>query len=120
DLDTGIGAGDVIEPRTIQATNLHVLDRLGLFGKIGSLRPSHRNETRCGAQEKAFHHLHLEPPNIVSLERDPYPPSAIGTDGTSPCSPLSGKTFHTVSLMTVKRDLGMPPSVALRTLSDET
>src|SRR6185437_3875222 len=59
DLDARIRAGDVIEPCTIQATNLHVLDRLGLYGKIGSLRPSHRNDTRCGAQEKAFHHLHL-------------------------------------------------------------
>jgi len=69
DLDAGIGARDVIEPRTIQTTNLHVLDRLGLDGKIGSLRPSNRNETRCTAEEKAFHHLHIEPPNIVSLLR---------------------------------------------------
>ena len=52
-------------------------------------RPSHRNDTRCGTQEKAFHHLHLEPPNVVNLERVPYPPSATGTDGTSPCSPLA-------------------------------
>jgi hypothetical protein len=51
DLDAGIGAGDVIVTRTVQATNLHVLDRFGLNGKIGSLCPSHRNETRRGAQE---------------------------------------------------------------------
>jgi hypothetical protein len=66
DLDAHIGAGDVIEPDPIQAANLHVLDRLGLYGKISCLRPSYGNETRCRAKEKAFHHLHLEPPNIVS------------------------------------------------------
>src|SRR4029077_17505595 len=30
-----------------------------LDGKIGGLRPRHRNDTRCGAEEKTFHHLHL-------------------------------------------------------------
>ena len=30
-----------------------------VYQKIGSLRPRHRNETRRGAEEKAFHHLHL-------------------------------------------------------------
>jgi len=66
DLDAHIGAGDVVKPDPIQAANLHVLDRLGLYGKISCLRPSYGNETRCRAKEKAFHHLHLEPPNIVS------------------------------------------------------
>ena len=66
DLDAHVGAGDVIEPDAVQATNLHVLDRFGLNGKIGCLRPSYRNEPRCRAKEKTFHHLHLEPPNIVS------------------------------------------------------
>ena len=61
-----IGAGNVIEPDPVQAANLHVLDRFGLDGKISCLRPSYGNETRCRAKEKAFHHLHLEPPNIVS------------------------------------------------------
>src|SRR5689334_8642466 len=65
-LDAHVGAGDVVEPHTVQAANLHVLDRFGLDGKIGCLRPCYRNESRCRAEEKAFHHLHLEPPNIVS------------------------------------------------------
>ena len=66
-LDAHIGAGNVIEPHTVQAAYLHVLDRLGLDGKIGCLRPSYRNESRCRAEEKTFHHLHLEPPKKFSL-----------------------------------------------------
>jgi hypothetical protein len=62
DLQARVGARDVIETRAVERANLHVLDRFGLNGKIGCLRPCHRNETRCGAKEKAFHHLHLEPP----------------------------------------------------------
>jgi hypothetical protein len=41
-------------------------------------------------QKKAFHHLHLEPPNIVYLERVPYPPSATGTGRTFPTSLPTG------------------------------
>src|SRR4029079_7551107 len=65
DLDTSVSARDVEESRAVQATNLHVLDRSGLYGKIGGLRPGNRNETRCTAEEKASNHLHLEPPNRV-------------------------------------------------------
>src|SRR5664279_4485683 len=82
DLQAHVSARDVIEPRTVQATDLHVLDRLGLDGKIGSLRPSHRNETRCAAQEKAFHHLHLDPPKHCFFESVPHPLGANGTDPT--------------------------------------
>ena len=56
-LQAHVGAGNVIEPDPVQAANLHVLDRLGLYGKIGGLRPSYGNETRCRAKEKAFHAL---------------------------------------------------------------
>src|SRR6185369_5986644 len=37
-----------------------VFDRFGLNGKIGSLCPRYRNETRRGTEEKAFHHLHRD------------------------------------------------------------
>ena len=53
-LDAHVGARDVIESHTVQAANLHVLDRFGLNGKIGCLRPSYRNEPRCRAKEKTF------------------------------------------------------------------
>src|SRR5205814_9052838 len=59
ELDTGVAARDVVEPLAIECADLHVFDRLGLDGKIGSLCPSHRNETGCGAEEKTFRHLHL-------------------------------------------------------------
>src|SRR5262245_65609961 len=58
DLHADIGAGDVVEPSPIQGANLHVLDRLGLYGKIGSLCPRHRDETRRRCEESTFHHLH--------------------------------------------------------------
>src|SRR5260370_22342703 len=45
-LDAGIGARNVEESGTIQGTNLHVLDRAGLDGKIGRLRPTHSEQTR--------------------------------------------------------------------------
>jgi len=54
DLDAGIGSGNVEEPGAVDATNLHVFDRFGLNGKIGSLCPCDRNETRRGTEEKAL------------------------------------------------------------------
>jgi len=45
-LDAGVGARDVEESGTIQGANLHVLDRLGLDGKIGCLRSTHGEQTR--------------------------------------------------------------------------
>src|SRR4051812_35418022 len=59
DAHAGLSARHIVEAVTIQTANLHVLDRLGLDGKIGGLRPSNRNHTGCGAEEKTFHHLHL-------------------------------------------------------------
>src|SRR4029453_828281 len=44
DLDAHISARDVIETHPVQAANLHVRDRGGLYGKIGC---SYRNESRC-------------------------------------------------------------------------
>ena len=60
DLDAGIGSGNVEEPGAVDAANLHVFDRFGLNGKIGSLCSRNRNETRRGTEEKAFHHLHRD------------------------------------------------------------
>src|SRR4051794_24775652 len=67
DADTSVGARDVVESVTIETADLHVLDRLGLDGKIGCLRPSHRNHTRCGAKEKTLHHVHLLLQQVVLL-----------------------------------------------------
>src|SRR5262249_24354655 len=68
DLNAHVCARDIIETHPVQAANLHVLDRLGLDGKIGCLRPSYRNEPRCRAKEKTFPHLHLEPPKSFFRE----------------------------------------------------
>ncbi len=134
DLEAGIGARDVIEPRTIQTANLHVLDRFGLNGKIGCLRPSDRNETRCAAEEKAFHHLHIEPPNVVSRERVRLRPVRQAPMELPLCSPLSGKyfaprnhpmsnkatwAFHLVRSVNRTARHGDAPSVAVTTLSTE-
>ena len=43
--DASVSARDVIESRAIQGADLHVFDRLGLYGKIGCLRPRHCGET---------------------------------------------------------------------------
>src|SRR4051812_37611434 len=68
DAHAGLSAWHVVEAVTIQTANLHVLDRFGLDGKIGGLRPSNRSHTCCRAEEKTFHHLHL---NLqVSLSED--------------------------------------------------
>ena len=61
-LEAGVGARDIKESRAIQAANLHVFDRLGLYGKVSGLRARHRNQTGCGAEKKAFHCVHSNPP----------------------------------------------------------
>src|ERR1019366_934993 len=68
DFQAHIGARDVIEPRTIQTANLHVLDRLGLYGKIGGPRPRQRNKTRCGAEEEAFYQF----PSAILVAAEAY------------------------------------------------
>ena len=45
-LDAGVGAGDVVETRTIKRADPHVLDRFGLDGKISCLSPTHGEQTR--------------------------------------------------------------------------
>src|SRR5262249_7864868 len=58
DLETDVSARNVIETLAVQRADLHVFDRLGLDGKIGSLRPRNRDKSCCGAEEKTFRHLH--------------------------------------------------------------
>ena len=62
--DTGVGTGDVVEPVSIERADLHVLDRLGLDGKIGGLRPGNSDHTGRRTEEKTFHHLHFEPSKL--------------------------------------------------------
>src|SRR6185436_4055854 len=50
-----------------QTAHLHVFDRLGLYGKIGSLCSWNRNDSRRGNEEKTFHHLHFVPPCCTSV-----------------------------------------------------
>src|SRR5215831_2961072 len=45
DLETDLSARNVIETLAVQRADLHVFDRLGLDGKIGSLRPRHRDKS---------------------------------------------------------------------------
>src|SRR5437764_2942790 len=70
DLEAGIGARNVIEACAIKAADFHVFYWLGLDRKISCLPSRNRNQTGRGAEEEAFHHLHLEPP-IVVLGRVP-------------------------------------------------
>ena len=63
-LDAGVGAGDVVETRAVERTNLHVFDRLGLHGKIGCLRSAHGDQTRRRAEQKALYQLHVKPPSL--------------------------------------------------------
>src|SRR5215470_9638223 len=55
DLETDLGARDVVEALAVERADLHVFDRLGLDRKIGSLRPRNRDKCCGGAEEKIFH-----------------------------------------------------------------
>src|SRR5262249_23801445 len=114
DLQADVGAGDVVEPLTVECADLHVLDRPGLDGKIGSLRPRNRNQTCCGSKEKTFHHLHLNL-QVALRGRVPSPPGAQ--------HPMEGP-LQSPRLFDLRYppkiehgDLGMPPSVAMATLT---
>ena len=54
DAEAHVGAGDVIEPHTIHAADLHIFDRLGLDREIGSLRAGQRDETSDAADQKTL------------------------------------------------------------------
>ena len=62
-LQAGVGAGNVVEPIPVQAADFHVLNRRCLYRHVGCLRPSDRDETRGGTEQKSFHGVHVSPPN---------------------------------------------------------
>jgi len=69
ELDAGVGARDVEESRTIQRADPHVFDRFGLYGKISRLCPSHGDETRRRAEDKALNHLHCLTSKLLLWQR---------------------------------------------------
>src|SRR4029077_8146276 len=107
DLNAQIGAGHIVESCPVEAANLHVFDRLCLCGKISCLPRSYRNQTGCGAEEEAFHHLHL---NLQLF--------AVGGFRLAGCScPLEGPLQSPFPSGFSNPDppagrLGVPPSVA--------
>src|SRR5262249_13208646 len=62
DLETDVGARDVVEALAVERADSHVFDRLGLHRKIGSLGSGNRPKSCRGAEKKPFHNLHFEPP----------------------------------------------------------
>ena len=86
-LQAGVGAGNVVEPIPVQAADFHVLNRRCLYRHVGCLRPSDRDETRGGTEQKTFHHLHLNL-HLLSWE-DRSPSGAAHPEGplSSPSRP---------------------------------
>ena len=80
-LQAGVGAGNVVEPIPVQAADFHVLNRRCLYRHVGCLRPSDRDETRGGTEQKTFHHLHL---NLHLLSWEDRSPSGAAHPGRSP------------------------------------
>src|SRR6185503_547497 len=70
DPEAHVGAGDVIEPDTIHAADLHILDWLGLDREIGSLRARQRKETTRAADQKTFD-SHCQPHFTVNRATGP-------------------------------------------------
>src|ERR1700694_5533196 len=58
-LDAGVSARNVEETGTVQGADPHVLDRFGLDGKISCLCPTHGDQARRCAADKALKHLHV-------------------------------------------------------------
>src|SRR5262249_4032522 len=87
DLETDVSARDVVEPLTVEGADLHVFDRLGLDGKIGSLRPRHCDKPCRTADETTLHHLHSNL-QVALHGRVPSPPG-VRPNGRSPSVPSS-------------------------------
>src|SRR5207244_5229338 len=88
DLETDVSARNVVETLAVQRADLHVFDRFGLDGKIGSLRPRNCDKSCRGAEEKTFHHLHSNL-QVALHGRVPSPPGALSPHGWKvPFSPL--------------------------------
>src|SRR6516165_10700376 len=71
DLDADIGAWHIIKASAVESADFHVFHWLGLDRKISCPPSRNRNQTGRGAEEEAFHHLHLEPPIVVPCGRVP-------------------------------------------------
>src|SRR6185503_4585155 len=54
DLDAGIGSGNVEESGAVGGAHLHVFDRLGFYGQIGSMRPADHHESRRATEQNVF------------------------------------------------------------------
>src|SRR4029434_2321778 len=68
-LDAGVGARDIEEPRTIQGADPDLLDSFGLDGKIGSLGSAQGDDTRSWAENKALDHSHVKPTSCSARTR---------------------------------------------------
>src|SRR5262249_22157708 len=106
DLDASIGAGNVVKACAVKATDFHVFNWLRLDRKISCLPSRNRNQTGRGAEEEAFHHLHLEPP---LLSRGIF--GRVARTLKAPSSPSPSGSFTPRKHRTNR--LGVPPSVAL-------
>src|SRR5262249_40341852 len=71
DLHTDVCARNVVERGAVEGADFHVFYWLGLDRKIRCLPSRDRNQSGRGAEEEAFHHLHLEPPIVVPCGRVP-------------------------------------------------
>src|SRR3989442_6430419 len=92
DLETDVRTRNVVEALAVEGTDLHVFDRFGLDGKIGSLRPRNCDKSCRRAEEKTFHHLHSNL-QVALHGRVPSPPRAFrAMDGRSPSVPSSVQT----------------------------
>src|SRR5262249_54053493 len=83
-LETDICARNVVEALTVEAADFHVLNRLGLDGKIGSLRPRNRDKPCRGAEEKNFSREGSISAGCALMEASPFTSSSAR-------SPLLGR-----------------------------
>src|SRR5262249_30001593 len=75
-LQADVSAWNVVEALAVEGADLHVFDRFGLDGKIGSLRPRNCDKSCRRAEEKTFHHLHSNL-QVALHGRVPSPPGAL-------------------------------------------
>ena len=66
ELDAGVAARDVVETFTIERADLHVLDRLGLDGKIGCLCSRRPQPNPLRNRGEDFSPSSFEPPSCLS------------------------------------------------------
>src|SRR5262249_8359959 len=83
DLETNVTARNGVETSAVEIADLHVLDRLGLDRKIGSLRPRTRDKSCRGAEEKISHYLHSNL-QVAHRWRVPRPPGRLSPEWNAP------------------------------------